>query len=228
MLMTRLRNRDVIGDATSKSGAQTYHIPATSIVVRAVTDEELASGSISLTCTICRDITYGSPEVIKQLLGAPCLVGRCDGTMQPHRIEDNFYRQMYAARDIRRVVAREHTSLLPDEVRLEYESQFKQPNPPPNAPNVLVATPTLEMGIDIGDLSAVMLSSLPRSVASYLQRVGRAGRLTGNALALAYVTGAVISCRASQDPKRQSMGSFGHRPHTLTPKRFCAGSSLPQ
>ena len=34
-----------------------------------------------------------------------------------------------------------------------------------------------------------MLSSLPRSVASYLQRVGRAGRLTGNALALAYVTG---------------------------------------
>jgi ATP-dependent helicase YprA (DUF1998 family) len=189
MLMTRLRNRDVIGDATSKSGAQTYHIPATSIVVRAVTDGELASGSISLTCTICRDITYGSPEAIKQLLGAPCLVGRCDGTMQPHRIEDNFYRQMYAARDIRRVVAREHTSLLPDEVRLEYESQFKQPNPPPNAPNVLVATPTLEMGIDIGDLSAVMLSSLPRSVASYLQRVGRAGRLTGNALALAYVTG---------------------------------------
>ena len=74
--------------------------------------------------------------------------------------------------DIRRVVAREHTSLLPAETRLLYESQFKQPDPPPDAPNVLVATPTLEMGIDIGDLSAVMLSSLPRSVASYLQRVG--------------------------------------------------------
>ena len=67
--------------------------------------------------------------------------------------------------------------------------EFKQSNPEPNAPNVLVATPTLEMGIDIGDLSAVLLSSLPASVASYLQRVGRAGRLTGNALALAYVTG---------------------------------------
>ena len=45
------------------------------------------------------------------------------------------------------------------------------------------------MGIDIGDLSAVMLASLPRTVASYLQRVGRAGRLTGNALNLAFVTG---------------------------------------
>ena len=54
---------------------------------------------------------------------------------------------------------------------------------------MLVATPTLEMGIDIGDLSAVMLASLPRTVASYLQRVGRAGRLTGNALNLAFVTG---------------------------------------
>ena len=188
LLFGRLRHRDVIGDVGSKSGAQTYHLPASSIVIRAVTDEELAAGSVSLTCAICRDVTHGSPEAIRQLLGAPCLVSRCDGALQPHRIEDNFYRQMYAATDIRRVVAREHTSLLPDDVRLEYESQFKQTDPPPNAPNVLVATPTLEMGIDIGDLSAVMLASLPRSVASYLQRVGRAGRLTGNALALAYVT----------------------------------------
>src|SRR5690606_2927453 len=38
--------------------------------------------------------------------------------------------------------------------------------------------------------------SLPRTVASYVQRVGRAGRLTGNALNLAYVTG-----RGDQLPK---------------------------
>ena len=45
------------------------------------------------------------------------------------------------------------------------------------------------MGIDIGDLSSVVLASLPNTVASYLQRVGRAGRLTGNALNLAFVSG---------------------------------------
>ena len=73
--------------------------------------------------------------------------------------------------------------------RLRYESEFKQSTSDPNAPNVLVATPTLEMGIDIGDLSAVLLASLPKTVASYLQRVGRAGRLTGSALNLAFITG---------------------------------------
>jgi hypothetical protein len=96
---------------------------------------------------------------------------------------------MYASPDIHRVVAREHTSLLDDATRLEYENGFKQHAEQPQAPNVLVATPTLEMGIDIGDLSTVMLASLPHSVAAYLQRVGRAGRLTGNALNLAYVRG---------------------------------------
>jgi DEAD/DEAH box helicase domain-containing protein len=54
-------------------------------------------------------------------------------------------------------------------------------------PNVLTATSTLEMGIDIGDLSTTLLCSVPPSVASYLQRIGRAGRSTGTALVLSIV-----------------------------------------
>lgn len=52
---------------------------------------------------------------------------------------------------------------------VKYETGFKQGQTDLSAPNVLVATPTLELGIDIGDLSAVLLASLPRTVASYLQ-----------------------------------------------------------
>ena len=101
---------------------------------------------------------------------------------------------------MRRIVAREHTSLLDDVTRLKYENGFKQGQTDPSAPNVLVATPTLEMGIDIGDLSAVLLASLPKTVASYLQRIGRAGRLTGNALNLAFVTGRGEQLPRLEDP----------------------------
>lgn len=52
-------------------------------------------------------------------------------------------------------------------------------------PNVLSCTPTLEMGIDIGDLSTVILCSMPPAQSQFLQRAGRAGRKDGNALTLA-------------------------------------------
>jgi DEAD/DEAH box helicase domain-containing protein len=64
------------------------------------------------------------------------------------------------------------------------EMRFKQ-GEQVDAPNLLTCTPTLEMGIDIGDLSAAMICSVPPEPTNYLQRVGRAGRKTGNALIVA-------------------------------------------
>src|SRR5690606_41187492 len=94
-------------------------------------------------CTHCESLTPGTVTVVRQLTGAPCLVTRCAGTLQPVPRGDNFYRRLYASSDPRRVAAREHTSLLDDEVRLAYETEFKAEDPHPSAPNVLVATPTL-------------------------------------------------------------------------------------
>jgi DEAD/DEAH box helicase domain-containing protein len=90
---------------------------------------------------------------------------------------------------LRRVIAAEHTGLLERPERERLEGRFKSKSPQPWYENLLSATPTLEMGVDIGDLSSVMLCSVPPTVASFLQRVGRAGRRDGNACATTLADG---------------------------------------
>ena len=97
-----------------------------------------------------------------------------------------YYRARYRKGALRRVFAREHTGLLTTEEREELERRFNGPTQVGN-PNVLTATSTLEMGIDIGDLSTTMLCSVPPTTASYVQRIGRAGRTTGTALVVSVV-----------------------------------------
>ncbi len=45
---------------------------------------------------------------------------------------------------------------------------------------VIVATSTLELGVDVGDLDRVIQLNAPRTVASFLQRFGRTGRRPGS------------------------------------------------
>lgn len=64
-----------------------------------------------------------------------------------------------------------HYSSLSAETRLATERRFAA------SPKALcVATSTLELGIDIGDIDAVLLWGAPGSVASFLQRIGRGNR----------------------------------------------------
>ncbi len=115
--------------------------------------------------------------------GAPCLRFRCEGiyTEEPAAQRD-YYRSLYSTGDVERIVAEEHTGLLERDVREALEKRFKAEERAPWDPNVLSCTPTLEMGIDIGNLSSVILCSVPPTQASYLQRIGRAGRRDGNSL----------------------------------------------
>ncbi|QTA83839.1 putative uncharacterized ATP-dependent DEAD/DEAH box helicase [Desulfonema limicola] len=99
---------------------------------------------------------------------------------------ERYYRNRYRKGALRRVFAYEHTGLLTTDERESLEMSFNTGNHADD-PNVLTATSTLEMGIDIGDLSATMLCSIPPSTASFLQRIGRAGRRTGTALVLSII-----------------------------------------
>jgi ATP-dependent Lhr-like helicase len=67
---------------------------------------------------------------------------------------------------------------------------------------VIVATSTLELGIDIGDLDRVIQIDAPWSVASFLQRLGRTGRRDGtsrNCLFLATSDDALLRAAALLD-----------------------------
>ncbi|WP_257263618.1 DEAD/DEAH box helicase [Endozoicomonas sp. ONNA2] len=107
---------------------------------------------------------------------------------QPAKLNDRekYYRERYRKGALRRVFAHEHTGLLTTDERENLEMSFNAGGHGDD-PNVLTATSTLEMGIDIGDLSTTMLCSIPPSTASYLQRIGRAGRKTGTALVLSVI-----------------------------------------
>ncbi|MBB5036753.1 DEAD/DEAH box helicase [Prosthecobacter dejongeii] len=67
--------------------------------------------------------------------------------------------------------AEEHSAQLSPQENARLQDLFRD-----GMRNILSSTTTLELGIDIGGLSAVLLGNLPPGKANYLQRAGRAGR----------------------------------------------------
>ncbi|MGH9481726.1 MAG: DEAD/DEAH box helicase, partial [Terriglobales bacterium] len=141
-----------------------------------------------LRCGRCQARFSAGPGAAAALAGRACLRYQCPGRLESSAFADNYYRQLYTGGEICRVFADEHTGLLDDEVRRKVEAEFKHQSKPGDA-NLLSCTPTLELGINIGDLPAVALCSVPPKPSNYLQRAGRAGRVDGNSLILTVANG---------------------------------------
>lgn len=90
----------------------------------------------------------------------------CDSRSQVEELA-----QELRARRVRTFVS--HSSLGVDE-RRQAEAAFAE-----GSNCVIVATSTLELGIDVGDLDRVIQIDAPHSVAGFLQRIGRSGRRAG-------------------------------------------------
>lgn len=143
---------------------------------------------VTYKCDACGTAYYVAEENADIWSGAPCAHSTCQGSLV---VDENaalgYYGKLFSGGDLARINAREHTGLLERTNRETLEIDFKRGKDDHKLwdPNVLSCTPTLEMGIDIGDLSTVILCSMPPAQAQFLQRAGRAGRKDGNALTLA-------------------------------------------
>lgn len=84
---------------------------------------------------------------------------------------ENHYLASYEETNHLTMRAREHTASLSTELREDIEREFSE-----KRLNLLSCTTTMEMGVDLGDLEAVVNLNVPPGIANYQQRTGRAGR----------------------------------------------------
>ncbi|HTJ93551.1 MAG TPA: DEAD/DEAH box helicase [Pararobbsia sp.] len=107
-------------------------------------------------------------------------------------------------------VAAHHGSLA-KEFRFDAEQRLKR-----GELRVLIATASLELGIDIGDIELVCQIGSPRSIAAFLQRVGRAGhQVSGTPKGRLFPVSRddLVECAALLDCVRREELDVLHVPH---------------
>ncbi|GAA4957400.1 DEAD/DEAH box helicase [Yinghuangia aomiensis] len=190
-LMPRLAADQVLAARTAADGVtRIYGLLPGHIHVRKLTDEQVEQAGAR--CPVCSWQQTVHPDHADIWHRMPCPRYRCtgqllmdEGAFRGRDFTQDYYRTMYRTAGVFTVNTAEHTGTLTRSQRESVEQAFREGvhNHYAN-PQVLSCTPTLELGIDIGDLSAIVLASIPKGPANYAQRVGRAGRRTGNAYLL--------------------------------------------
>ena len=129
--------------------------------------------------------TCGTPFSGK-FLNFPC--AHCQGRLALWSVEAALKNRMVERIRSEKAVpleAGEHTAQVPNQQRVKLEEDFKA-SAAISKTNTLACSPTLEMGIDVGGLDAVILRNVPPRPDNYAQRGGRAGRRTRVGLVITY------------------------------------------
>lgn len=128
-------------------------------------------------CKSCRRrLTRRTPNSL-------CPAWRCDGELEFVREDPDNYDLQVLDQGYSMLRPEEHTAMVPHDERERLENLFKGES---DAVNTFVCTPTLELGVDIGKLDAVLMRNVPPLPANYWQRAGRAGRRHRMAVDMTY------------------------------------------
>ena len=112
-----------------------------------------------------------------------CPAWRCNGTLEWLREDPDDYDLQLLDGGYSMLRPEEHTAMVPNRERERLENLFKGRS---DGVNCFVCTATLELGVDIGALDAVLMRNVPPLPANYWQRAGRAGRRHRMAVDLTY------------------------------------------
>jgi hypothetical protein len=143
-------------------------------------------------CNCCQQVVHvpGLSQIENSTLNLhACRAYNCEGKLLPHTPEEisknaqqHYQQHLIRTRQPLSLRSQEHTAQLGTEELAKRENNFRQ-----GKINLLSCSTTLEMGVDIGELQAVVLRNFPPHVSNYQQRAGRAGRRTdGVAVTLMY------------------------------------------
>lgn len=110
-----------------------------------------------------------------------CPTSQCDGQLVPFDANDtltveNHYRHLYLHLEPFPFAVEEHTAQWTSAEAAAIQERFVQ-----GEINGLSCSTTFELGVDVGELQAVLMRNVPPTTANYVQRAGRAGRRTDSA-----------------------------------------------
>jgi hypothetical protein len=142
-------------------------------------------------CEKCRRST------VRQGPTGRCLAWRCGGRLAWETEDPDDFDLRVLDGDYAMLRVAEHSAQVPDDLRERYENIFKGESDQLNA---LVCTPTLELGVDIGALDAVLMRNVPPTAANYWQRAGRAGRRHRMAVDVTYAQATGFDQAYFRDP----------------------------
>ncbi len=161
-------------------------------------------------CQKCRRTT------IRQGPTARCMAWRCGGALVAETVSDDDFDLRVLDGSYPMIRVEEHSAQVPHERRERAENRFKGDG---ETLNTLVCTPTLELGVDIGSLDAILMRNVPPTAANYWQRAGRAGRRHRMAVDITYAQATGFDQAYFRAPEKLLAGR-------VEPPRFNLGNAV--